>query len=593
MKNESNYWTRRLSRRTALRGVGLGAAGLAGAALIGCGDDDDDDDDTAAQATEAPAAATEAPAAVKRGGIFNTSSAQDPPTIDPYGNLSFRTMAFAAHAYSRLYALAPPGGLDPAEAGAQAQPQGDLAESAESPDGLTWTVKLKPGVKFHNVAPVNGRDLTTEDVMFSFDRLQAPESPNQAAVAGRIGSLQAPDDRTLVFTLETPVATFLEALADSQFFWIMPTESDGGFDPATTMIGSGPWIFRSYQPAVSSEWDRHPEWHFQGVDGKSLPYMDGIKEAIVPEYANRLAQFRAGNLDESDIQAADLLEVQGENDQWTFVGVLRRLQSIIYFDHAQTTSAPWGDKRVRQAISMSLDRDALSDLAYEVVALKAAGLPVSSPWNNIVPAGIGSFWLDPQSAAHGDSGKFFNYDPTEAKKLLEAAGHGGGFKTPYLRIAATYGPDFDVIADANISFLLAIGIEVDHKVQDYSAEYITSTFRGDFEGIAFGYETPFGEVGSYFTREFGDDPANHGKISDPEITALVEKQAVELDFEQRRDFIYEIQRINASNMYYAPNQAGANQDWNVYQDWMRDLRTTRASTYAEWSESVVHWWKDV
>ena len=586
MDEERNYWQRTvgrpLSRRAALRGAGLGAAGLAGAALIGCGDDDDDDD--------APAVAA---GAIKRGGIYNPVSASDPPTIDPYGNLSFRTMAFAAHAYSRLYSMGVPGGLDPAEAAANAQPQGDLAESAETADGVTWTVKLKPGIKFHNVLPVNGRELTTEDVVFSFNRLQAPESPNSAAVAGRIGSLQATDERTLVFTLEAPSATFVESLADSQFFWIMPTESDGGFDPATTMIGSGPWIFKGYRPSVSDEWDRNPNWYFQGVDGKSLPYMDGIKESIVPEYSNRLAQFRAGNLDQSDVQAADLLQVQSENEQWTFVGLLRRLQSFIYFDHAQTTSAPWGDERVRQAVSMALDRDALTDLAYEVRALGAAGLPVSMAWNNIVPAGIPRFWLDPQSAAHGDSGKFFNYDPAEAKKLLAAAGFADGFKAPYSRIAQTYGPDFDVIADANISFLNAIGIEVDHKVQDYSAEYITQTFRGDFEGLAYGYETPFGEVGSYFPRQFGDDPANHGKLSDAEITALTEKQAVELDFEQRRDFIYEIQRINASHMYYVPNQAGANQQWNVYQTWMRDLRRTRASTYGSWAESVVHWWKDV
>ena len=584
MDEERNYWQRTvgrpLSRRAALRGAGLGVAGLAGAALIGCGDDDDD----------APAAAA---GAIKRGGIFKTVSASDPPTIDPYGNLSFRTMDFAAHAYSRLYSLGVPGGFPPSVAAANAQPQGDLAESAETADGLTWTVTLKPGIKFHNVIPVNGRELTSDDVVFSFNRLQAPESPNSAAVAGRIGSLQATDERTLVFTLDKPVATFLESLADSQFFWVMPAESDGGFDPATTMIGSGPWIFKDYQPSVSDEWDRNPNWFFQGVDGKSLPYMDGEIEAIVPEYSNRLAQLRAGNLDVSDIQAADLLEVQAGNPEWHFIPEARRLQSFLYFDHTQTTDKPWGDERVRQAISMALDRDALTDLAYEVRALEAAGLPVSTAWNNIVPAGIQRFWLDPQSAAHGDSGKFFNYDPAEAKKLLEAAGFASGFKAPYLRIAQTYGPDFDVIADANISFLEAIGIEVDHKVQDYSAEYITQTFVGDFEGIAYGYETPFAEVGSYFPRQFGDDPANHGKISDAEITALNEKQAVELDFEQRREFIYEIQRINASHMYYVPNQSGANQQWEGYQSWMQDLRQTRGNGYGDPTESVVYWWKNV
>ena len=113
---DSNYWTRnRISRRAALRGVGLGVAGLAGAALIGCGDEDEDTTApaasgaaTAAAAATAATAATAAAAAaqpvtsIKRGGVQKYQTGGDPPSTDPYGNLSYQTKGYAGYVYSRL-----------------------------------------------------------------------------------------------------------------------------------------------------------------------------------------------------------------------------------------------------------------------------------------------------------------------------------------------------------------------------------------------------------------------------------------------------------------------------------------------------------
>src|SRR5690606_23767504 len=164
------YWKRKqASRRRFLQAGGIGAVGAAGLALVGCGDDDDDDD-TIQLATPTPSGdATPTPsdpfANAKRGGIYRLAATGDAPSLDPYGNLSFLTKAFAAYHYSRLFKYETGPGIHPAEV----RPTPDIAESAEpSPDAMQWVIKLRPGVKFHNVSPVDGREVTTEDVKFSW-----------------------------------------------------------------------------------------------------------------------------------------------------------------------------------------------------------------------------------------------------------------------------------------------------------------------------------------------------------------------------------------------------------------------------------------
>ncbi|MCL6644252.1 MAG: hypothetical protein K6U88_04610, partial [Dehalococcoidia bacterium] len=185
-----------------------------------------------------------------------------------------------------------------------------------------------------------------------------------AGVPGRL-------DGGVQFKLKEPNAAFLDVLADANLFWIMPKEADGGFDPAKTMIGSGPWILESYTPAVGFKFKKNPEWYMKG-----FPLTDGVSLQIIPEYANRLAQFQAGNSDSTGLNAEDLINVKNALLKVQLYGEVSQLLSFFFMD--SKPDSPWNkDPRVRLAISMCTDRAALLDLAYNVKKLKEAGLAVS------------------------------------------------------------------------------------------------------------------------------------------------------------------------------------------------------------------------
>jgi ABC-type transport system substrate-binding protein len=551
--------------------------GLAGVALIGCADDDDDDTSAGPPAaTRVPSTAatvtTDPFAHVTRGGIFQTALAGDPPSLTPYGSPSFASKSVAGYVYSRMYKI----GARPDIAPHSALPEPDLAEVAETEDGQTWTVKIRDGAVFQDIAPVNGRKVTAEDAMFSWRLLTAPESPS-AGHAGTLGveNIEAVDDTTIKIDLARPSAAFLDFLADSNHWWIMPAEADGAarnsFDPTQRMIGSGPWILEQHDPSAGFEFAKNPDWH---VEGK--PFLDGVRLSVIPEYRDRLAQLRAGNVHVSDVNANDVLQLRSDLGDLQWRGLQPSLLSFIYFSPVeQDPGAPWRDARFRRAVSMATDRKAITDSAYNVPALQEAGLDVNETWNNLIPAGFTRWWLDPRSPGQGPSAKYFEFNRDEAGKLLDAVG-GSRDEFTYQYTINRYGSTFNNIAEEIESFLLEAGMLPKTDVQDYDSVYFPRTFHS--------------KVGGYFPRMFGDDPANHSRIIDPRITELAAKQAAELDEEARRNLIWEIQRLNASEMHYVPQQAGAGTDWAAWRPEVRGIVQTRG--YGQGTEAHPNYWLD-
>ncbi len=491
----------------------------------------------------------------------------DPPDLDPYLNVTFRAQEFAGFFYSRLLKFDSGPGIAPNAF----IPVPDLAESYEvAPDGLTYTFKLRANAKWQNKPPLDGRPVTADDVLYSFERFRkvSPQKSNFDMVKG----VQAPDPRTVVFTLNNAFAPFETTIA-SPMFWIMPKEvieADG--DARKRVVGSGPFIFDRFEKGVQVVAKRNPDYYFAGT-----PYVDEVALLIVPEDATAVAGLRAKSIDITGLSQTDRAAVAASNPE---LQILDHPQNLLYFMYWRVDAPPFNDVRVRQAVSLALDRDEIVNVLFEGKALL----------NNALPGGLQSFYLDPRSAEMGPNARFFKRDVEGARKLLAEAGFAGGLKVPLISTLNAYGNTFNQSVELVIKQLKDAGIQADLRPQDYSA-YIGSTFLGKFEPgtMVWGLETPFQEPHDYLYNMYHPKGVrNHAGVNDPQLAGMIEKQAATLDKAERKKQIDELQRYLGGQQYYVMGAVG-----NVTiatQPWVKGFNYQ--SDYGRGGEYVPKLWLD-
>jgi peptide/nickel transport system substrate-binding protein len=159
-------------------------------------------------------------------------------------------------------------------------------------------MKLRPNNKFAPIAPVNGRTLDMQDVLFSWDRF-VRISPSRADLANSVNpaapvlSFTAPNATTLVIKLKQPSSFMLSLFSghSSGNLQIFPREADTGYDPKTKLIGSGPYYIADYKPSIGFTLKRNP-----GFYSNDVGFIDTIEMPIITEYSQALAQLKAGNI---------------------------------------------------------------------------------------------------------------------------------------------------------------------------------------------------------------------------------------------------------------------------------------------------------
>lgn len=598
---ENTYWSRVLTRRLGRRRALLGAAGAAGAAafLSACGDDSDDSVSPTAAATGAGTTSAGATgtaglvvqpvdtfAQAKRGGSFKDYAQAEPRSLDPINPLSDLNR-IAPKIYSTLIAQKPS-----KLAKATYELQGDVAESFEiSPDGLQITAKLRPGVKFHDRPPVNGRELDTDDVLFSFERFaemaplrtlvwnsQSPDAPMLEP--------SAPDASTIVMPLKEPVAYMINWFASFGSFTglqiIYPKEADSALDLRQDMIGTGPFHLTEHVPSVSFTLGRNPNYWDQ-----DYALVDQIEMPVLPEYATRQSQLRAGEvLFAINVQTMRMEDVlPAKNDQPAL---------LLYESPTQVSNRvitfgvlgenPYKDERVRQAISMSFDRDLDIDVRFNVKEFEEAGIPVQTVWNSHLaaedPFVAGGWFLDPQSSEFGPNAKYFQYNPEEAKKLLAAAGYPDGFEVAF---SYPHAPQFttQAVVEPFFFYLQEIGLKVvDGALTDYTQGYIPNLrdAEGQFEGI--GYHSVTGSTpitvsptsalvsqhlpSSGVTFHGYSLDGGTGKTGDPALVEILDKARVEQDVEARKELVREAQRYLGKAMWSLNEPGAASGYWMAW-----------------------------
>ena len=536
----TNYWTgRRVSRRATLRGAGLGLAGLAGAALIGCGDSDEDGD-SAGTATPvatsvggvATGTATAAPTANYGGELI--LSGGDLQKLDFQATISTPTQYASSLVFSRLIRYDPYSSLNDYVL------QPDLADSWEvEADKVTF--HLKKGAKWQNIDPMNGREVTSADIKYSLERVSTDSAEFvHAYKTGPIASIETPDDYTVVLNLARPSASLLYDLASGQGMGIVPRElieADG--DLNTRWVGTGPFILEGWEQGTRIRFLRNPDYHRDG-----FPYADSIEWRFITDASTNLANFLAGELHYYSTDAREAADqIKSSTDavvtSFTNLGGTHKVYNV----------GPKGpealrDIRVRQAIDMGIDREQILDLVQGGDGV-IAGPPL--------PLGYGSWSLSAEEVAEA-----YAWNPAEAKKLLDASGHAG------LTLRNGYANTSSLSADEGPLMqqtLAEIGVNIELEPLERTV-YLQAQVDNDFELMSIGMGA-YPDPDNYLFPTFhSDGTKNYGQVSDAKLDAAIEESQGILVADDRIEFIKNLQRDWPEYLYrtYTVNQ-------NTHQSW--------------------------
>lgn len=425
----------------------------------------------AATATEAPAAAaTEAPAAAanacpKMGGEVVYGLRSDPVSLAPFGILLGIAHEGKELGYDSLLAYDKDLNIVPA-----------LAESWENVDENTWEFKLKQGIKFHN-----GKELKAEDVVYSLTLGADATSVDKAAasVAGfkaAITNVEAVDDYTVRITTDGPDATVPGWFAWSRWSVIAPKDVYSQIQPTVEMDGTGPYKLVEYVQNDRVVYERNPDFW-----GEGQGCLDKITLKVIPDEAARIAALRAGEIDITEVVSYDTARPL-ENDPNITVMTGTKGENRVMQITAKGDGKPWDDIRVRQAISMAINRQGMIDNIYGGKAALTAS----------IPEGWGNYGLTQEELAENP---YIKYDPEGAKALLTEAGYGDGFDLDLIISAGEYTTIGEVIKEN----LAEVGINV-NLVPNESAQFSANYSAGEFESLlnAHGFRRdPVGKLTQY------------------------------------------------------------------------------------------------
>ena len=495
---------------------------------------------TAAAAVPRPVRAQ----APKRGGVL-TIRGWDPPHFDAMLTTAYRVHIPITFTHSRLIRHK----AGPAVAPGSFALEGDLAETWTQTNETTYVFKLRRGVRFHPKPPVNGRELTADDVVYSINRFTTVKGNPSAYMLRALDKVEATDKHTVKFTLKEPFAWFLDVVANPVSLPIVArecVEKFGDLKKAESVVGTGPWMLESYRSGQGMTLVRNPTYFVPGQ-----PYIDRVEILVDEDNASRMASFLAGKYDlgwefPGAIARSDWVQIKDTLKQ-------RRpgLRTVEYASNVETHVSmrtdrpPFSDVRVRQAMSLAIDRQGVIDAVFEGVGTL----------NPAVPAALKD-WSLPVSQL-GDGARYFKRDLGEAKRLLAAAGYPNGFSASlcYNSYGSTTISD---IAELIAKSLKDVGIETKLDVKEYGA-FIASCYLGKFDSLTYGPQTPFLDPDNFLSAtHLPGESKNQSHVDDPVLTDLLVRQRRTLDAVKRRELLHEIQRYLAKQQYYVQLPSAVN-----------------------------------
>ncbi len=518
----SNYWesvTReRMGRRRLLKSGAAFSVGAAALALIGCGSDDGGDDDQAA-AEDPQGQVTGATGTPKQGGRYGTSFA----TVGNYNTVAFYHDGYnnsGITAYDRFIT-------------ARIDKRGYVLEAAQSielPEPTRVVVKMKPGMVFQNKAPVNGHKVTSADILASQAYIKAlPNAENSGFVRQYVTRMEAPDETTVVYHLNSPLAYLFSStyLANPTSQPIIPKEMLDVLD-TTPAVGSGPYELVDHTFGVRYLYKRYEGYR----EAKNMkPYFNERETFSITDVVALEAAFRSEQTHVWDPPAAQIDRLKKELDPLKY-------PSLTYLSVGQSTinastnksknggGRPWEDIRFREAMYRATNRQQFIDLSLSGRA--------------VLPPGPLQASAEPFQLTAKETDAYWKQDLAAAKQLLSAMNY--DTSKEWEAMTSNSSAVNSTWAEIWQNQMAQIGVKI-RPVARPLAEILPKHMQtGNFDfwiGGQPGGDTPFRAMRNQHSDTL--DQFNNVGLFDKNIDALIEKSEQATDREENIKLVKQIQ----------------------------------------------------
>jgi len=403
-------------------------------------------------------------------------------------------------------------------------PQGDLAETWETPDPVTYLFHLRSGVKFHD-----GRPLTSADVKYTFDSIiDGSVTTSKRGSLRLVKSIDAPDAATVIFHLSEPNAGFLTDICRPAF-GVVP--AGAGSDAEEHPIGTGPFRFVSAQQDDNVVLERNAAYFAAPAK------IEQVRFRVVPEAVVRALELRKGTADlEMSSLAPDMIPVLRQQPSLDVTEQPGTNYAYVAFNFENPVLAR---REVRQALALATNREEIIRYLYRGQARLADGP------------------LPPNSWAYEPDITRYGYDPQTAERLLDTAGltrkpENGGMRVN-LTLKTSTEESTRLLGAVLQEQWRKVGVDLELRSLE-PATLFSDISRGDFElytlrWIGANNDPEFYEF-AFSSKRIPPMGGNRGHYRNPEVDALLDRARVESDKEKRRKLFSKVQKIIAEDLPY-------------------------------------------
>lgn len=464
-------------------------------------------------------------AEVKTGGTLTYTFQPEPPALSTIATTAVPVAIASTKIFESLLEYT----------GKELTPKPGLAESwSLSPDHTTYTFKLRPGVLWQD-----GKPFTGADVKFSIEKIILPLHARGKTYFGQLEGIETPDPLTVVIKLKKPVPFFLKAFqpTEAPMFpeHILANTDLSKFRQSDFMqhpVGTGPFELKEWKKGSYIIFERNAHYWKKGH-----PYLDRIVMRTIPDDNGRVVALQNGEVDLAPMNtipasSVALLEKnpnlvvshEGAEGLGPVAGLIVNLDR-----------KPLGDLKVREAISMALDRKKIIDVMFF-----GQGSPAKSP---IITAN--KVFSDPNLSD-------YKFDPARAKALLDEAGYpvkANGYRFTIDYASLPYGSSWQRLGEYVKLALGNVGIEVTLQNQDMGS-WLKRVFGQWDYGLASTFMHDYADPSIVFGQEFASSAIQKGgtfnnamNYRNPHLDELLKSAIVETDLEKRRQMYSEAEKI--------------------------------------------------